>query len=408
MRKFIIAILITVLNGILFLTSCDKKNDSPNDKDAVARITVVDEKGVPQGGLPVLIYDEEGYEKFRKDRNTEAKAFTVTLPNGQVNYRLPYSEWFTAGSRLVAFVIREELGRRGCDVEFDVASNPEFLKEGAAIKDFMSPDRVVVGVESERARTLMSKLYRPFLINNYRVLFMDISSAEMTKYAANAMLATRISFMNDIANLCDHVGADVEMVRKGIGADARIGTKFLYPGCGYGGSCFPKDVKALAHTGREYGYTMEVIEAVERVNEAQKSIVFEKLQRALGDLAGRRVAIWGVAFKPETDDVREAPATEVIRRLLGAGAEVVVCDPVAVAEFRRRHADLQVRTARTMYEAAEGADAVALLTEWKEFRMPDWTRLRESMRGDVVVDGRNIYDKQEVRTAGFRYFGIGK
>lgn len=311
-------------------------------------------------------------------------------------------------ARRIREVIDEELRKRGCEVPFDVASNPEFLKEGAAIKDFMSPDRVVVGVDSERARQLMARLYRPFLINNFRVLFMDIASAEMTKYAANAMLATRISFMNDIANLCDRVGADVEMVRKGIGSDARIGNKFLYPGCGYGGSCFPKDVKALARTAREQGYTMQVIEAVERVNEAQKSIVFEKLQRALGDLAGRRVAIWGVAFKPETDDVREAPATEVIRRLLGAGAEVVVCDPVAVAEFRRRHADLQVRTARTMYEAAEGADAVALLTEWKEFRMPDWTRLRESMRGDVVVDGRNIYDKQEVRTAGFRYFGIGK
>ena len=311
-------------------------------------------------------------------------------------------------ARRIREVIDEELRKRGCEVPFDVASNPEFLKEGAAIKDFMSPDRVVVGVDSERARQLMARLYRPFLINNFRVLFMDIASAEMTKYAANAMLATRISFMNDIANLCDRVGADVEMVRKGIGSDVRIGNKFLYPGCGYGGSCFPKDVKALARTAREQGYTMQVIEAVERVNEAQKSIVFEKLQRALGDLAGRRVAIWGVAFKPETDDVREAPATEVIRRLLEAGAEVVVCDPVAVAEFRRRHADLQVRTARTMYEAAEGTDAVALLTEWKEFRMPDWTRLRESMRGDVVVDGRNIYDKQEVRTAGFRYFGIGK
>lgn len=311
-------------------------------------------------------------------------------------------------SRRIREVIDEELRKRGCEVPFDVASNPEFLKEGAAIKDFMSPDRVVVGVDSDRARELMARLYRPFLINNFRVLFMDIASAEMTKYAANAMLATRISFMNDIANLCDRVGADVEMVRKGIGSDVRIGNKFLYPGCGYGGSCFPKDVKALARTAREQGYTMQVIEAVERVNEAQKSIVFEKLQRALGDLAGRRVAIWGVAFKPETDDVREAPATEVIRRLLDAGAEVVVCDPVAVTEFRRRHAELEVRTARTMYEAAERADAVALLTEWKEFRMPDWTRLRESMRGDVVVDGRNIYDKQEVRTAGFRYFGIGK
>lgn len=305
-------------------------------------------------------------------------------------------------------VIREELHARGCEVPFDVASNPEFLKEGAAIKDFMSPDRVVVGVDSQRARDLMARLYRPFLINNFRVLFMDIASAEMTKYAANAMLATRISFMNDVANLCDRVGADVEMVRKGIGSDARIGNKFLYPGCGYGGSCFPKDVKALARTAREHGYTMQVIEAVERVNQAQKSIVYEKLRAALGDLHGKRVAVWGVAFKPETDDIREAPATEVIVRLLEAGAEVRICDPVAVPEFLHRRSDLKVTAARTMYEAAEGADAVALLTEWKEFRMPDWPRLHASMRDHIVVDGRNIYDKQEVLTAGFRYFGIGK
>ena len=311
-------------------------------------------------------------------------------------------------SARIKAVIEEELQARGCEVPFDVASNPEFLKEGAAIKDFMSPDRVVVGVESQRARELMARLYRPFLINNFRVLFMDIASAEMTKYAANAMLATRISFMNDIANLCDRVGADVEMVRKGIGSDARIGNKFLYPGCGYGGSCFPKDVKALARTAREHGYTMQVIEAVERVNEAQKSVVFEKLRTALGDLAGKRVAIWGLAFKPETDDIREAPAAEVIGRLLRAGAEVCICDPVAVPEFLRHHGDWELRTARTMYGAAEGADAVALLTEWKEFRMPDWAQLRGTMRGDAVVDGRNIYDKQEVRAAGFRYFGIGK
>ena len=305
-------------------------------------------------------------------------------------------------------IVAEELAARGVEVPFDVASNPEFLKEGAAVKDFMSPDRVVVGVESERARQLMARLYRPFLINNFRVLFMDIASAEMTKYAANAMLATRISFMNDIANLCDRVGADVEMVRKGIGSDARIGNKFLYPGCGYGGSCFPKDVKALAHTAREHGYTMQVIEAVERVNEQQKGIVFEKLQTALGDLRGKVVAIWGLAFKPETDDMREAPATVVIGRLLDAGAEVRAYDPVAMPESRRRMADLPIRYAQTMYEAAEGVDAVALLTEWKELRMPDWTQLRATMRGDAVVDGRNIFDKPEVEAAGFRYFGIGK
>ena len=312
-------------------------------------------------------------------------------------------------ARKVRAVIEEELAKRGCDIPFDVASNPEFLKEGNAIKDFMSPDRVVVGVDSERARELMAKLYRPFLINNFRVLFMDIPSAEMTKYAANAMLATRISFMNDIANLCDRVGADVEMVRKGIGSDARIGTKFLYPGCGYGGSCFPKDVKALAHTGREHGYPMQVIEAVERDNEQQKGIVFEKLQRALdGELRGRKIALWGLSFKPETDDMREAPALVVIDRLLEAGAEVAVYDPVAMDECRRRMAGRTIRYVRTKYDATQGADALVLMTEWKEFRMPDWTLLRGQMRGNAVIDGRNIFDKQEVLAAGFRYVGIGK
>lgn len=308
----------------------------------------------------------------------------------------------------VKAVIREELEKRGCDVPFDVASNPEFLKEGAAIKDFMSPDRVVVGVESERARKLMTRLYRPFLINNFRVLFMDIPSAEMTKYAANAMLATRISFMNEIANLCDMVGANVEQVRKGIGSDARIGSKFLYPGCGYGGSCFPKDVKALAHTAREHGYTMQIIEAVEHVNRLQKSIVFEKLQLAMGSLKGKTVAVWGLAFKPETDDMREAPSLSVISLLLEAGALVRVYDPVAMQEGRRRLGDRPVHYAATMYEAAQGAHAIALVTEWKQFRMPDWARLRADMRDNVLVDGRNILDKEEAINAGFRYFGIGK
>ena len=308
----------------------------------------------------------------------------------------------------VKAAIREELEKRGVNIPFDVASNPEFLKEGAAIKDFMNPDRVVVGVDSQQAHSLMERLYKPFLLNGFPILFMDVSSAEMTKYAANAMLATRISFMNEIANLCDRVGADVEMVRKGIGSDARIGNKFLYPGCGYGGSCFPKDVKALAHTAREHGYTMQVIEAVERVNEQQKGIVFEKLQTALGDLRGKVVAIWGLAFKPETDDMREAPATVVIDHLLNAGAKVCVYDPVAMPESQRRMAGRPIRYARTMYEAAEGADAVALITEWKEFRMPDWAQLYTAMRGETIVDGRNIFDKPEVIAAGFRYFGIGK
>lgn len=312
-------------------------------------------------------------------------------------------------SQRLRALIADELARRGEEVPFDVASNPEFLKEGAAVKDFMSPDRVVVGVDSERAKRLMTKLYRPFLINNFRVLFMDIPSAEMTKYAANAMLATRISFMNDIANLCDCVGADIEMVRKGIGSDARIGNKFLYAGCGYGGSCFPKDIRALVHTGREHGCAMQVIEAVERVNEAQKGVVFEKLRRLLGDeLRGRCVAVWGVAFKPDTDDIREAPALATIDRLLEAGAAVRIYDPVAMEACRSRYDGRGAVFARTMYEAAEGADAVALMTEWKEFRMPDWERLRTLMRGDAVVDGRNIFDRQEALAAGFRYLGIGK
>lgn len=303
--------------------------------------------------------------------------------------------------------IREELAKRQVNIPFDVASNPEFLKEGAAIKDFMSPDRVVVGIESERARKLMTRLYRPFLINNFRVLFMDIASAEMTKYAANAMLATRISFMNEIANLCERVGADVEMVRKGIGSDSRIGSRFLYPGCGYGGSCFPKDVKALVHTAEEHGYEMAIINAVERVNERQKYVVYEKLKLALGNLQGKNIAIWGLSFKPETDDIREAPALIVIEKLLEEGASVRVYDPESMPEVQRKLGN-QVIYTQSMYDAAEGVDAVALLTEWKIFRLPNWPELRALMRDNILVDGRNIYDKEEVRNEGFRYYAIGK
>ncbi len=308
----------------------------------------------------------------------------------------------------VKAAIREELERRGENIDFEVASNPEFLKEGAAIKDFMSPDRVVVGVESERAKKVMSRLYRPFLTNNFRVYFMDIPSAEMTKYAANAMLATRISFMNDIANLCDIVGADVNAVRKGIGTDARIGSKFLYAGCGYGGSCFPKDVKALAHTAREHGYTMGVIEAVEAVNERQKGIVADKLERLLGhDLHGKTVALWGLAFKPETDDMREAPALVIIDRLTRLGATVKVYDPVAMDECRRRLGD-RVTYATDMYDALVDADALALVTEWRQFRMPSWNVMKRVMRSPLLVDGRNIYDREEVEAEGFTYTAIGK
>lgn len=310
-------------------------------------------------------------------------------------------------AKKVKAVIKEELTKRGEQIDFEVASNPEFLKEGAAIKDFMSPDRVVVGIESDRAKKVMERLYRPFQMNNYRLYFMDIPSAEMTKYAANAMLATRISFMNDIANLCDLVGANVDMVRKGIGADTRIGSKFIYPGCGYGGSCFPKDVKALARTAREYGYTMGVIEAVEAVNERQKEIVVKKLQDKLGTLRGKTIALWGLAFKPETDDMREAPALVVIEKLLEAGASVKVYDPVAMDECRRRIGD-RVVYCKDMYDVVIDADALAVLTEWKEFRIPSWSVIKRVMKQPVLVDGRNIYSKDEVIAEGFEYAAIGK
>ena len=311
-------------------------------------------------------------------------------------------------AKKVRAAVQEELDKRGVDIEFDVASNPEFLKEGAAIKDFMTPDRVVVGVESERAKKMMEKLYRPFTLNGYPILIMDVPSAEMTKYAANAMLATRISFMNDIANLCERVGANVDHVRKGMGTDSRIGSRFLYAGCGYGGSCFPKDVKALVHTGIENGYHMRVIEAVEAVNEEQKNIVFDKLNRAFnGDLKGKTIAMWGLSFKPETDDMREAPALVVIDKLLKAGAVINVFDPIAMDETKRRIGDV-VTYCKDMYEAVIDADAIALMTEWKQFRMPSWAIIRKAMKNYVVVDGRNIYDGEELKELGFTYSRIGQ
>ena len=312
----------------------------------------------------------------------------------------------TAGK--VRMAIQDELDKRGVQIDFDVASNPEFLKEGNAVADFMSPDRVVVGVESERAKKLMSKLYKPFLLNNFRVIFMDIPSAEMTKYAANSMLATRISFMNDIANLCELVGADVNMVRSGIGSDTRIGRKFLYPGIGYGGSCFPKDVKALIKTAEQNGYRMRVLQAVEEVNEKQKSILFEKLQRHFnGDLRDKTIALWGLAFKPETDDMREAPSLILIDKLLNAGCKVRVYDSAAMTECRRRIGD-SVCYATDMYDAALDADALMLVTEWKEFRLPSWAVIKKAMRTPVLLDGRNIYEKKEIEELGFTYHCIGK
>lgn len=311
-------------------------------------------------------------------------------------------------ARKVREVIQEELDKQGVKVAFDVASNPEFLKEGNAVNDFMSPDRVVVGVESARAEKLMSKLYKPFLLNNFRVIFMDIPSAEMTKYAANSMLATRISFMNDIANLCEMVGADVNMVRSGIGSDTRIGRKFLYPGIGYGGSCFPKDVKALIKTAEANGYQMRVLKAVEEVNELQKGVLFDKLTKHFnGELKGKTVALWGLAFKPETDDMREAPSLILINRLLQAGCRVRVYDPAAMGECRRRIGET-VYYASDLYDAVLDADALMLITEWKEFRLPSWAVVRKTMAQQVVLDGRNIYDKKEMEELGFVYHCIGK
>lgn len=303
----------------------------------------------------------------------------------------------------VKAIISEELNKRNLDVPFDVASNPEFLKEGTAIKDFMGPDRVVVGVESEKAKGLMDRLYKPFTLNNYRMIYTDIPSAEMIKYAANAMLATRISFMNDIANLCRLVGADVNMVRRGIGSDTRIGSKFLYPGCGYGGSCFPKDIKALIKLASNNGYDMQVLQAVEAVNEKQKTILFHKLHALFsGDLKGKTVALWGLAFKPETDDMREAPALSLIDSLLQAGSFIRVYDPAAMKESERRFGD-RIFHAQDMYDAVLDADALCLLTEWKEFRLPAWGVLKKAMRTPVVIDGRNIYDKKEMESFGFVY-----
>lgn len=308
----------------------------------------------------------------------------------------------------VRATIQEELDKRGMQIEFDVASNPEFLKEGTAINDFMSPDRVVVGVESERAKQLMTKLYKPFLLNNFRVIFMDIPSAEMTKYAANSMLATRISFMNDIANLCELVGADVNMVRSGIGSDTRIGRKFLYPGIGYGGSCFPKDVKALIKTAEQNGYKMRVLAAVEEVNENQKGILFEKLRNFYqNNLQGKTITLWGLSFKPETDDMREAPALILIQKLLEAGCKVRAYDPAAMNECRRRLGDV-IYYATDLYDAALDADALLLLTEWKEFRLPSWAVIKKTMKNPLILDGRNIYDKKEMTEMGFTYYCIGQ
>lgn len=304
--------------------------------------------------------------------------------------------------------ILDEQAGRGVSIDFDIASNPEFLKEGAAVKDFMHPDRVVVGVESDRAKKLMEKLYHPFMLNNFRIIYMDVPSAEMTKYAANAMLATRISFMNDMANLCEIIGADVNMVRKGIGADTRIGSSFLYAGCGYGGSCFPKDVKALIRTADEQGYPMRILQAVETVNEYQKTVLYRKLEQYYrGNLSGKKVAMWGLAFKPETDDMREAPSLVLIDLLLKAGCRVTAYDPVAIPEAKRRIGD-RIRYAKDIYEAVNDADVLMIVTEWKEFRLPSWPKIKQQMKTPLILDGRNIYNIHEIEEAGFTYHCIGR
>jgi UDPglucose 6-dehydrogenase len=304
--------------------------------------------------------------------------------------------------------VQTELDKRGAKVAFDVASNPEFLKEGNAIDDFLKPDRIVVGIESEQAKQTMERLYKPFLLNGHPIIFMDIASSELTKYAANAMLATKISFMNDIANLCELVGADATLVRKGIGSDPRIGNKFIYPGAGYGGSCFPKDVKAIIKTADEYGHSLKILKSVEMVNERQKDLIFNKLRAYFGgNLKGKTIALWGLSFKPNTDDMREAPSLTVVRRLLEHGATVVAYDPVAMHEAQR-YLGNTVTYAPSAYEALQGADALALMTEWSEFRVFDYAAAKKSMKQPAVFDGRNIYDPQEMKSNGFAYYGIGR
>ncbi|MBT8327711.1 MAG: UDP-glucose/GDP-mannose dehydrogenase family protein [Bacteroidia bacterium] len=310
-------------------------------------------------------------------------------------------------SEKVKNAVQEELDKRGVNIEFDIASNPEFLKEGAAIDDFMKPDRIVVGVESQRAQETMSKLYKPFIMNGHPLIFMDIPSAEMTKYAANAMLATRISFMNDIANLCEIMGADVNKVRQGIGSDPRIGSRFIYAGIGYGGSCFPKDVKALIKTAKEQGHTMRILEAVEDVNDDQKSVLYTKIVDVFGnDLSGKTFTMWGLSFKPNTDDMREAPSLVLIDHILKAGGNVIAYDPVSMKETQRMIGD-KITYSDNRYDALEGSDALLLVTEWSEFKLPDFNTVAEKLKNKLIFDGRNVYDKHEMESLGFEYYCIG-
>lgn len=348
--------------------------------------------------------DEDGSADLRyvlevaREFGRNIKKYTLLITKSTV----PVGTWAK-----VKAAVQEELDKRGVSVPFSVASNPEFLKEGTAIDDFTKPDRVVVGVEDENAAKLMRQLYRPFMLTGDRVQICDIPSAEMIKYAANSMLATRISFMNDVANLCELVGANVDAVRRGIGSDDRIGKKFLYPGCGYGGSCFPKDVKALIRSGAELGYRMRILEAVEDVNEKQKTIPFTKLKAAMPELTGKTIAVWGLAFKPGTDDMREAPSLTLISSLLAHGCNVRTFDPVATAEAKRRLGESPITYCDDMYEACIDADALVIVTDWKQFRVPSWAVLRKTMRGRLIVDGRNLYEPEEATGEGFSYKRIG-
>jgi UDPglucose 6-dehydrogenase len=311
-------------------------------------------------------------------------------------------------SEKIRSAIRLELDKRNISVPFDIASNPEFLKEGAAIEDFLKPERIVIGIDNEKTREIMNRLYMPFVLNNHPILYMDIASAEITKYAANAMLATRISFINEIANLCDILGADINNVRRGIGSDSRIGSKFIYPGTGYGGSCFPKDVKALIRTAGDNGYELNVIKAVEKANDYQKNVIFTKMKNYFnGDLKNRLIGIWGLSFKPKTDDIREASSLVLIEKLLDAGAKVKAYDPAAMHETKKVLGD-RIEYASDPYEAIEGVDAVAMMTEWAEFHLPDFHGMGELMKKKVIFDGRNIYNPEELRKMGFEYFGIGR
>lgn len=307
-------------------------------------------------------------------------------------------------------MVRERLDKRNLKVDFDVASNPEFLKEGNAIDDFTKPDRVVVGVESDRAKDLMTKLYKPMLLNNFRVMFMDVASAEMSKYASNTMLATRISFMNQIASLCEKVGADVNKVRAAMGADSRIGSKFLYAGCGYGGSCFPKDVRAIINTAKSVGVDMSILREVDKVNENQKKVLFDKLYKYyLGDLSGKKIAIWGLSFKPETDDMREAPSLELIKLLSDAGCLISVYDPIAIDEAKRILSKYKnIIFAKDIYDTVVDSDALIHVTEWKEFRMPSWNVIYKLMKKPILIDGRNVFDSSILKDYGIEYIGIGR